>query len=270
MSVRRYRRTAWGVAVAATLTLAAASCTTTTSESTPNTPLGGATGSGVGGGPDQGGGSSASGGQVGTPGGPVQLDGVFNARQTGGLTTADGQRVRDNVLIRSGALTALTATGCEQLAALGVVSVVDLRAAAVVAQEPDAACVASTAAYYNADLPKILPPTVESYLQTLDATEPVLPAIYGHLADHGLPAVVHCVIGRDRASMMMAILLLSLGVPQAQVVADFETNQETDVDASWLDGVLDRIEQAGGIDSYLASHGVTDAQLTALRGAALE
>jgi hypothetical protein len=53
-------------------------------------------------------------------------------------------------------------------------------------------------------------------------------------------------------------------------VADFETNQETDVDASWLDGVLDRIEQAGGIDSYLASHGVTDAQLTALRGAALE
>ena len=70
--------------------------------------------------------------------------------------------------------------------------------------------------------------------------------------------------------MMMAILLLSLGVPQAQVVADFETNQETDVDASWLDGGLDRIDQAGGIESYLASHGGTETQLTALRQAALE
>ena len=203
-------------------------------------------------------------------GGPVQLDGVFNARHTGGLTTADGQRVRDRVLIRSGALTSLTATGCEQLAALGIASVVDLRAAAVVAQEPDAECVASTAAYYNADLPKILPPTVESYLQTLDATEPTLPAIYGHLADHGLPAIIHCVIGRDRASMMMAIMLLSLGVPQDQVVADFEINQEADVDAAWLDGVLDRIEQAGGIESYLQSHGVTETQLATLRAAALE
>ncbi len=270
MSVRRYRGTAWGLAVAASLTLAVASCSTTTSESTPNTPLGGATGSGVGGGPGQGGESSASGGQVGTPGGPVALDGVFNARQTGGLTTAQGQRVRDHVLIRSGALTSLTATGCEQLATLGVASVVDLRAAAVVAQEPDVGCVTTTTAYYNADLPKILPPTVESYLQTLDATEPALSAIYGHLADHGLPAIIHCVIGRDRASMMMAIVLLSLGIPQAQVVADFETNQEADVDASWLDGVLDRIEQAGGIESYLASHGVTDAQLTTLREAALE
>ena len=270
MSVRRCRETVWGVALATGLMLAVTSCSTTTSESTPNAPLGGATGNGIGGGPAQGGESSARGGQVGTPGGPVQLDGVFNARHTGGLTTADGQRVRDRVLIRSGALTSLTATGCEQLAALGIASVVDLRAAAVVAQEPDAECVASTAAYYNADLPKILPPTVESYLQTLDATEPTLPAIYGHLADHGLPAIIHCVIGRDRASMMMAIMLLSLGVPQDQVVADFEINQEADVDAAWLDGVLDRIEQAGGIESYLQSHGVTETQLATLRAAALE
>ena len=265
MSVRRIRGAAWAVAVATSLVLAATSCRTTTSESNPNTPRGGATGSGLGGGPGQGGGSSTH-----TPGGPVEVDGVFNARQTGGLTTADGQRVRDNVLIRSGDLTAVTVTGCEQLSGLGLVSVVDLRAAVVVAQEPDAECVGSATAYYNADLPKILPPSVESYLQTLDATEPVLSSIYGHLADHGLPAVIHCVIGRDRASMMTAIILLSLGVPQAQVVVDFETNQETDVDASWLDGVLGRIEQAGGIDSYLTSHGVTDAQLMTLREAALE
>jgi protein-tyrosine phosphatase len=200
----------------------------------------------------------------------VELDGVTNARQTGGLATADGRRVRARAIIRSGELTSLTATGCEQFSALGIATVIDLRAATAVATGPDASCVTDTAAYYNADLPKILPPNEENYLQTLDATEPKLAEIYGQLVDNGLPAIIHCVIGRDRASMMVAIVLLSLGVPQAQVVADFADNQETDVDAAWLDGVLDRVEQAGGIEDYLAGHGVTEQQLTSLRGAALE
>jgi hypothetical protein len=42
------------------------------------------------------------------------------------------------------------------------------------------------------------------------------------------------------------------------------------VDAAWLSGVLDRIAQAGGIDAYLAAHGVNAADVTQLREAALE
>jgi hypothetical protein len=37
-----------------------------------------------------------------------------------------------------------------------------------------------------------------------------------------------------------------------------------------MSGVLARIERAGGIEAYLGSHGVTTAQLEALRAQALE
>jgi protein-tyrosine phosphatase len=217
--------------------------------------------------------TGGAGGQAGESGGPVELSGVTNARQTGGLMTSDGQRVRDNVLIRAGHLGDLDSTGCAQFEALGIHTVIDLREATDAAQTPDAECVTSTTVYYNADLPKLLPPSEQVYLDTLDATEPVLAEIFSYLsAADGLPAIIHCVIGRDRASLIVALVLLALGVPLDQVVADFENNQDAsiDVDPAWLSGVLQRIEQADGIEAYLALHGVTSEQLTDLRAMALE
>jgi len=127
--------------------------------------------------------------------------------------------------------------------------------------------------YYLADLPKILPPTAESYLQTLDAMEPKLDALFAELTREGaLPAVIHCVIGRDRASLTLALVLLGLGAPQADVERDFVENQDTAglTSAEWMSGVFARIEAAGGIDAYLAAHGVTADELAALRAQALE
>jgi hypothetical protein len=68
------------------------------------------------------------------------------------------------------------------------------------------------------------------------------------------------------------MLLLSLGVPQDQVVQDFVSNQDptVSVEASWLQPMLDRVNAAGGIDAYLLSHGVTQAMLDQFRGMALE
>ena len=77
-------------------------------------------------------------------------------------------------------------------------------------------------------------------------------------------------IGRDRASLVMALVLLALGVPEDQVLADFEQNQEAVVDAGWMTGVLDRIDLAGGIEAYLAQFGVTSQQLESLRAMALQ
>ena len=131
----------------------------------------------------------------------------------------------------------------------------------------------SSTDYYLADLPKLLPPSVDNYLSTLDAAEPKLAEIFTRLAkDQGVPAVIHCVIGRDRASILTAIVLMSLGVPSADVVDDFVHNQDASVSvqAEWLQAVIDRIEAAGGIETYLAAKGVTHAQLEALRTAVLE
>ncbi len=203
----------------------------------------------------------------------MDLPGVYNARNVGGLLTTSGQRVKHQVLIRSGHLADLGSAGCQRLGELGVRSVVDLRASDDAASTPDAACVASTTAYYLADLPKILPPSATSYGQTLDAAEPKFAAIFGHLAaDQGLPAVVHCVIGRDRASLVTATVLLALGVSQSEVAKDFVDNQDAsvDVDAAWLAPLFDRVTAAGGIEPYLISHGVTQAMIEKLRSLALE
>ncbi len=222
------------------------------------------------------GGDAGSGGateDAGPPGGEAAIPGVYNARETGGLPAADGKRVRRDVLIRSGHLADLDAAGCQVLTDLDIRSVVDLRAASAASSEPDADCVMSGTAYYQADLPKILPPSPQSYEQTLDATEPKLADLYAHLGKaEALPAVVHCVIGRDRASLVTAILLLSLGVPESDVVQDFTNNQDASVsvDASWLQPLLDRVAASGSIEAYLQSHGVTQAQIDELRSMALE
>jgi protein-tyrosine phosphatase len=203
----------------------------------------------------------------------VDLPGVYNARNEGGLLTTSGLRVKHQVLIRSGHLADLGTAGCQRLDDLGIRSVVDLRASDDAAATPDAPCVASTSDYYLADLPKILPPSVTSYGQTLDAAEPKLAAIFAHLsAEQALPAVVHCVIGRDRASLVMAVVLLALGVPQSEVANDFVANQDAsvDVDAAWLAPLFDRVSAAGGIEPYLLAHGVTQVMIDKLRSLALE
>ncbi|MBW2455420.1 MAG: tyrosine-protein phosphatase [Deltaproteobacteria bacterium] len=236
---------------------------------------GGTTTSSSGGG--VGGSSSGSGGTTGcdgTPGGAVALSGVGNVRHTGGLPTSGGSCVKDNVLIRAGHLADLDSSGCAQLEGLQVKTVIDMRAfsgSTGAGANPDADCVTTGTDYYNADVIKLLPPTALSYLQTLAATEPELADIYGHLGkDDGLPAIIHCVIGRDRASLMMALVLLSVGVPAADVVSDFVHNQETTVEAAWLQAVVDQIESEGGIDAYLQQHGVTTGQIAKLKELALE
>jgi protein-tyrosine phosphatase len=215
--------------------------------------------------------SGGAGGTGATSGGPLLLDSVVNARQTGGLVTTDGRHVRQKVLIRSGQLSSLTDEGCDGFVTLGVRTVIDMRSAAEVSSDPDAQCVRFGASYYNADVPKILPPSEQSYLQTLDALEPKLAEIFARLsASNALPAIVHCVIGRDRASLTMALILMGIGVPAGMAVEDMVSNQETEVQAAWMDGVLDRIKQAGGIGKYLAGHGVTEQQIQALGAMALE
>ncbi|MBN2192708.1 MAG: tyrosine-protein phosphatase [Polyangiaceae bacterium] len=256
----------WGGAGAAPTTSPAGAGGTATSSGGAVTWSGGTGGAAS----PRGGAAGASAGPA-SRGGPIDLGAaVVNARQVGGLGTAGGQHVRVDVLVRSGELSQVD---CGRVQALGIATVIDLRDAIDAGATPDAACVTEDTRYFLADLPKILPPTPESYLQTLDAMEPELDAIFGELAREGsLPAVIHCVIGRDRASLTMALVLLALGVPEADVVLDFVENQATagSTSAEWLGGVLARIEEAGGTEAYLGAHDVTADELAALRAQALE
>lgn len=261
------RRAAWFAALVFAWT-SLPGCSNSTTE-----PARSATAAGAGGLTGAGGDSGISGDGATTTagGGPVDLgSSVTNARQVGGLATTTGDRVRANVLIRSGELSQVD---CTRLAALGIATVIDLRDAADASATPDATCVSTGTRYFLADLPKILPPTADSYLQTLDAMEPKLDAIFAELTrDKALPALIHCVIGRDRASLTMALVLLGLGVSEADVLQDFVANQATagSTAADWMSGVVARIDAAGGVDAYLAAHDVTADELAVLKTQALE
>ncbi len=219
------------------------------------------------------GGMGQGGARAAAPGGAVALSGVINVRQVGGLLGSGGRRVRQNVLLRSGELSALGAEGCQQFSELGLRTVVDLRAASDAAATPNAECTQSSASYRCMDVPKILPPSPENYLATLDALEPKLPEVFEQLVggqEGGLPALIHCVIGRDRASLTMALVLMALGVAPEDALRDFVENQDVAVEASWIDGVFARIDHAGGIDAYLDGQGVPASVRESLRAAALE
>ena len=82
--------------------------------------------------------------------------------------------------------------------------------------------------------------------------------------------MIHCVQGRERSCLTMAVVLLALGVTSEAVASDFETNQATAVDPHWLDDVFARVAAGGGIDRYLASHSVVRADIDSLRSQALE
>jgi protein-tyrosine phosphatase len=196
--------------------------------------------------------------------------GVTNARSIGQLTTEEGRVLRARVLFRSGDLAAIA--DCSELSEYGIRSVVDLRDLEHPDYAPDAACVSSSTRFYEADLPRLLPPSADIYYDTLVAAEPELGAIFGHLsATDALPALIHCVIGRDRASLVMGLVLLAVGVPRSQVLDDMTTNQDAGIviEAAWMDRVFEWIDEAGGIAAYLEQHGVTEAQLAPLREQAL-
>jgi len=199
-------------------------------------------------------------------GGPVDISGVFNARHLGTLP-ANGRRLRDRILLRSGDLFELSETGCSTLAALNVRTVIDLRDEPDLSNRPDAGCTGAQLDSVSISLPKLLPPSDENYLSTLTAAESRLSELVTAVVQAPDATLIHCVIGRDRATLVTALLLLAAGVETSTVLADATTNQDASitVDSSWFEGVLSRLEDAGGIDAYLLQHEVSSAQLEALR-----
>jgi len=203
----------------------------------------------------------------------LALDGVVNARDLGGYAVSGGQSVRWRQLLRGGALSGLTSTGCAAFTALGVTTVIDLREATEQASAPPPACVTESATVVSTPMPKILPASADNYLALMDQSEAAVVQMFATVGQaHAGPVYVHCVIGRDRASWAAALLLLAVGADRATVLTDFLLSNDAGVTvtASHLEAILDAIDAAGGIEAYLTGLGVTQEQLSTLRGWALE
>ncbi|MFC9330030.1 tyrosine-protein phosphatase [Kitasatospora sp. NPDC057015] len=176
------------------------------------------------------------------------LTGVRNFRDVGGLPAGEGRSVRRGLLFRSGHLAHATAQDVAALVALGLRSVIDLRGTADLRAErtdvpiPGAShlSIALTDPAAGAKFHGLLR---EGDLAALRAAladgggEARMIAAYrnrvlARTEEHGrilrllaepggLPAVVHCSAGKDRAGWAVAVVLLALGVPEEAILADY-------------------------------------------------
>jgi protein-tyrosine phosphatase len=175
------------------------------------------------------------------------LTGVRNFRDVGGLPTADGRRVRGGRLYRSGHLAHATERDQAFLAGLGLRAVFDFRNAADHALEgPDV----PLPGVRNMNIPLNDPADGADFWRmvregTLEQLRAALPdgraeasmvATYREMvltrtAEHGrvlraladgeVPALLHCAAGKDRAGLMVAVVLLALGVERDAITHDY-------------------------------------------------
>lgn len=221
--------------------------------------------------------------------GPVRtlrIGGVLNARDVGGLEGGLG-RVRTGRLVRSACLENLTAEGAQRLADLGLKTVIDLRTPLEREEHPNRVAGIEGVTEVHVELLKTL-----AELDGIPGNSPR--ALYQHLVDmcgpgivvvleqlakpDTLPALVHCLVGKDRTGLTVALLLELLGVPRDTILADYVASNaglgaivHTAVQADVLEWTLDGLdERYGSTRGYLEAHGLADETVEALREALLD
>ncbi|GAM98424.1 possible protein-tyrosine phosphatase [alpha proteobacterium U9-1i] len=182
----------------------------------------------------------------------IKFDRILNFRDFGGWDTVDGGRIHRGVLFRSAAFHDASDADIEKLNAMGVRFLVDLRRPEERTHEPNKWPGETTRSIFNEDgYGAALPPHLQALLQddlTAKTVRDYMLHIYRAFAfearhidlyrswfrelAEGGPAIIHCAAGKDRTGLGCALTLLTLGVPEEAVFADYEfTNQAVDIEA---------------------------------------
>ena len=168
----------------------------------------------------------------------LALEGCFNFRDLGGYRTADGRRVRWRRLFRADSLTRLTTTDFDQLGAMGLSTVIDLRTAAEVAERGRVEWPAPGLSYRHLPMLDVLPDPEEyvewsdpgfvatRYADMLSTGAAAVAEALTVLSDASThPAVIHCAAGKDRTGIISAVVLGLLGVADDDIVADYSLSK---------------------------------------------
>lgn len=186
----------------------------------------------------------------------IILEGAPNARDLGGIETADGRVVKPNRLIRSGMLSRITDADVEYLKSAGLKTVVDFRTSSERIQKPDRVIdgveyiVCPMLEDKKEGITRDKPETVEEEaMRTVKMAQrlmeqnpdgrvqmrslyPVLVTVehavehyrkfFEILVNHESGALLyHCTMGKDRVGIGTALLLTALGVKREDIIADY-------------------------------------------------
>jgi len=189
----------------------------------------------------------------------IELDGLANLRDVGGLPTVNGGTVLGGRLLRSDNLQSLTPDDVERLLELGLTDVVDLRSDYEAEHEGPGPLVGSGVKITQLSLfrewragvgddkpdvrPEVLPeealpwvdlePSVDldnraaaHYLSyVLDRPDSILAALRTVATAPGA-ALVHCAAGKDRTGTLVALALSLVGVDRDAIVADYAASSD--------------------------------------------
>jgi protein tyrosine/serine phosphatase len=151
-------------------------------------------------------------------------DGCVNVRDLGGLPTEDGAETRFGVVVRADSIRGLTAEGWDALVFFGVRRAIDLRADREVAADPPG----------DAPIPVVRVPIVpwettlgdhwpsmrEGYMVVLEDFRDRFARVVDELAASDCKVVIHCMGGRDRTGLAVALVLRVAGVAPGTIAED--------------------------------------------------
>ena len=237
----------------------------------------------------------------------VPVEGAYNVRDIGGYRTRDGRTTRWGKYLRADTLANVTPDGVNTLLEYGVRNIIDLRRSNDLQFRASPFIGNESVTYYHQNMSgdvalqrreeldgieDAAERRGRGYVAILDQRKHILHQIFSILAmPDGLPALVHCNAGKDRAGISAAFVLEICGVPRETIIDDYGLTarylvrrhyaQNPDVNPeeyTWLDyqqdvcaprsiGVtLDHLDKEyGGVEGYLRDTGITDDQLAAIK-----
>ena len=208
----------------------------------------------------------------------LPLEGIHNFRDYGGYGVAGGGRVVRGGLWRSGEHGGASADDLATVAALDLATVIDLRGNSERANSP---CrrpddFAAEVIFHDGETAGLAlhVEAAEGVLSEADARRamerlyreipfrerliPVLRRYFAALAEREGPSLVHCLAGKDRTGLAVALLHHALGVSRDDAMADYLLTNTA--------GNIERRIAAGG-EAIRARHGgIDDATIQVLMG----
>ncbi len=167
----------------------------------------------------------------------VPLEGAFNFRDLGGYSTRDGQHTRWGKLFRADELSELTDSDLDDLMAMDIRTVIDLRSPIEMRGKenrlPTGVSYQHMPIYKKEPMRRYLPVILfqrhkllqtmgESYLNMAEENAEAFGAILRLFADpKNLPVIFHCSAGKDRTGIITAYLFALLRVPDETIIADY-------------------------------------------------
>lgn len=189
----------------------------------------------------------------------------LNFRDIGGLPVASSGVVRPGVIYRSEGPASFQPIHREELTALNIKLVCDLRAESERNKDPNDW--AQTARLLNMDVTADLrvqtnegwttlksDPSpeaakralIDNYASIPGAIRPHLRHLVESIAQGETPVLVHCTAGKDRTGVMIALILRALGVSHEHIVADYERSDVFAQNLRLRGGIEEQFEEAFG------------------------